>query len=177
MNKHRMIRNVILGALMILGAVIIMLVKETGYIIVLLILATSLLVYAIKQIYYYFSMARHMVGGGIIFIEGVILLDLALFTFSVNEIPQQYVMIYLLLYHVFYGVISILRATEAVKMQSPGWVWKLIEGVVIILIAAVGMVFSGSAATVSLIYAIGLIYSAVLSFIEVFKKEETVLVV
>ncbi|MBE6018031.1 MAG: hypothetical protein E7233_10610 [Lachnospiraceae bacterium] len=176
MNKLKRVINVVLGLIYVIAALIIMLIRDEGYLIVLMILAASLLVYSVKQIIYYLTMARYMVGGGIIFVEGVILFDLALLSFLVNSIPQQYVMIYLLFYYVLSGVISILRAVEAAKMHAPGWFFKLIRGIVIILIAIAGMLFSGSAATVSLIYAIGLIYSAVLRFITAFRKEETVLV-
>lgn len=171
MNKLKIVYNIITTLLMILAAVVIMLEGEYGYLIVLVILAVSLLVFAIRQIIYYFSLARHMVGGKIIFIEGVILLDLALFTFSVNTIPQQYVMIYMLLYFGFSGVVDILRAFEEKKMKAPRWSLKLIQGIIVILVAVAGMIFSKSQDVVSLIFGIGLIYSAVLRMVNVFRKE------
>lgn len=170
MSKLQRIRNIIVAVLMIAVALVLIIEPVLGYHVVLLILAITLIAEGVRSLIYYLAMARHMVGGGVIFIKGVLILDLGLFTLSLTDIPHRYVMIYLLLYYVFMGVIDILRAFEARKLHAPHWKRKFIFGTFMIIIAIVGMVFSSSVTIVVLIYSAGLIYSAVNRLISAFRR-------
>ena len=176
MSKLQRIKELAIAAIMIAAALVLWLVPEEGYNIVLLILSATLLISGIRSIIYYFTMARHMVGGGIIFIKGVLITDLALITFSLTNIPQRLVMIYLLLYYVFSGVIDILQAFESRQHQAPHWKRKFIIGAVSVIIAVVGVIFSYSVEIVVLVYCIGLFYMAVLRIISAVRRSAIIFI-
>ena len=82
MTKMQRVKQV-LSALLMMGCCFILIKEpELGYAIVAMILSVSLLLYAIRCLIYYFTMARHMVGGRSVLYTGIILLDLAVFTMA-----------------------------------------------------------------------------------------------
>ena len=87
-----------------------------------------MLIYGTRLLWYYFSMARHMVGGKIVLYQAIIVLDVALFTMTIATMEDYIVLIYLLSIYAFSGAIDILRAFEAKKNDSPVWKKKIIIG-------------------------------------------------
>ena len=170
MSKFSRVKNIFTGILMILCALVLILVPQVGYAFILIILAISMLVYGIKNIVYFVSMARHMVGGLAVLYRGLIGLDLALFTLSLTRIPNAYIMLYLIAIHLFSGAISIMRMVEAIKNGSRAWKGKLIDGLVNIAVAVLCAVFIQSQNVAVYIYAGGVIYSAIIRIKNALKR-------
>ncbi len=174
MSTFQKIRNIITAVLMIISSVIMLTVPEDGFLIVTAILCFSLIFYAIRQLIYYFTMARLMVGGKTILCLGILALDCGFFTLTLTDIPKIYVIIYLIVIYAFSGVIGILRAVEAKKNGSPMWKGSLITAVIMLAVAVCCGVFIGNIQIVVYVYCAGLIYTAVDRIITVFRKTEIV---
>lgn len=170
MNGAKRITGVIIGALMFLLGVLLIADPDGGLAVAALILSISLLVYAIRMLIYYFSMARHMVGGRTILYIGVIVLDLSIFFVTLSDIPRIYIVLYLAAIHAFAGAIDVLRAFEAMRYKAPSWKFSMITGAVNIIVAVLCIVFLGSERMIVYIYAAGLIWSAITRVIDAFRK-------
>jgi hypothetical protein len=84
-----------------------------------------------------------------------------------------FIVLYLLGAHAFSGLIDILRARAARQFEAPSWKNSLAEGIASIGIAVVAVVFGlilGNMRSLTMIYAAGLIYSAFLNLLSVFRK-------
>ncbi|MBQ7715559.1 MAG: DUF308 domain-containing protein [Clostridia bacterium] len=170
MNIVQRIKNVLLGVLIILSSVIIMAFPDVGLIIVAAILCFSLFIYGIKSLIFYYSMARHMVGGRIILYLGIIILDFGMFALMLTDIPRFYIVLYLLVIYAFSGVIDILRSLEAKKYQASSWKLFLASGVINIVVAVLCIVFIKRGDMIVYFYGAGLIYSAAVRIISAFRK-------
>ena len=170
MSSGQRIKNVLIGVLIILGAVILIAFPEEGIIITASILSLSLFVYGIKTLIYYITMTRHMVGGRIMLYLAVVVLDLGMFTMMLTNIPKMYIALYLVVVYAFSGAIDILRALEAKKYQAPSWRLSLISGIISVVIAILCIVFIGSTNMIVYLYSAGLIYSAIARIITAFRK-------
>ena len=119
MTLIQRITRVLIGLVMLaVSAIFLAVPGNDAYTIVIFVLATGLTVKGVKDIVFYFTMARHMVGGKIILFQGVVILDFALFTASLSDVPKIYVLMYLLAIHAFSGIVEILRAMEARRTNS-----------------------------------------------------------
>ena len=170
MSGGQRIKNVLIGILIILGAVILIAFPEEGIIITASILSLSLFVYGIKTLIYYITMTRHMVGGRIMLYLAVVVLDLGMFTMMLTNIPKMYIALYLVVVYAFSGAIDIMRALEAKKYQAPSWRFSLISGIINVVIAILCIVFIGSTNMIVYLYSAGLIYSAIVRIITAFRK-------
>ena len=170
MSSGQRIKNVLIGILIILGAVILIAFPEEGIIITASILSLSLFVYGIKTLIYYITMTRHMVGGRIMLYLAVVVLDLGMFTMMLTNIPKMYIALYLVVVYAFSGAIDILRALEAKKYQAPSWRLSLISGIISVVIAILCIVFIGSTNMIVYLYSAGLIYSAIVRIVTAFRK-------
>ncbi len=170
MSSGQRIKNVLIGILIILGAVILIAFPEEGIVITASILSISLFVYGIKTLIYYITMTRHMVGGRIMLYLAVVVLDLGMFTMMLTNIPKMYIALYLVVVYAFSGAIDILRALEAKKYQAPSWRFSLISGIINVVIAILCIVFIGSTNMIVYLYSAGLIYSAIVRIITAFRK-------
>ncbi|MCR5503248.1 MAG: DUF308 domain-containing protein [Lachnospiraceae bacterium] len=177
MTIFQRIRSVIIALVMILSGVLMLCLPDIGYAVAALILSISLLLYGIRTLIYYFTLARHMVGGrGILYI-GIVVLDLGIFTLTVADNMEIYILLYLLAFRLFSGLVDILRALEARRYESPGWKSKLAVGIVNILMAllalAAGIVFRSEELLVVL-YCAGLFGSALARIATAFRKSAIV---
>ena len=170
MSSGQRIKNVLIGVLIILGAVILIAFPEEGIIITASILSLSLFVYGIKTLIYYITMTRHMVGGRIMLYLAVVVLDLGMFTMMLTNIPKMYIALYLVVVYAFSGAIDIMRALEAKKYQAPSWRLSLTSGIISVVIAILCIVFIGSTNMIVYLYSAGLIYSAIVRIITAFRK-------
>ncbi len=177
MTGLKRIGNIMTGLLMMASSFIMLLFPENGFFIVAVILTVSLLVYGVRTLIYYFTMARHMVGGRVVLYIGVIVIDLGVFSMTVADNPSFFIIIYLLLIHIFSGLIDILRALEAKRIEAPSWKMTFASGVVNIAVGTAafiaGVVF-GSKDMLVYIYSAGLFYSAVLKIAMAFRKTAVV---
>lgn len=170
MSSGQRIKNVLVGVLTFLSGVILVASPDEGLIIATAALCISLFAYGIKSLIFYFSMARHMVGGRIILYLGIIILDLGMFVLTLKDIPRIYVVLYLLVIYAFSGVIDVLRSLEAKKCQAPSWKLFLVSGVINVAVAVLCIVFIGHGDVIVYIYSAGLIYSAAVRIFSAFRK-------
>ena len=173
MSRAQRVRSILTGLIMIFGCVMLVIKPDDGYVLVAAALSISLFVMGVRHLIYYFSMARHMVGGRTLLYKAVILIDLGAFAMSLTNYPRYYVIFYLIGAHAFSGVVDILHALEARDMQDPKWKRQLIEGTVNLLVAlgtgVVGIAFH-STDLVVYIYCVCLLYTAVMKIASAFKR-------
>lgn len=179
MKTMRRVKEIFSGILMMFCCFILILIPEEGYFIVPLILSVSLIFSGIRSLLYYFFMARHMVGGKVIFYQGLIVLDLGMFTYTLVDVPLMYVILYLLACHAFSGAIDIMRAFEAKRLHAPSWRFSMTSGVLNIAIMFLSFfcgVIMRSTTIVVYIYCAGLLYSACARIVTAFRKTAIVYV-
>ena len=164
----------ILGALlMILGALFVLLTGENGFRLIALFLSAALVFQGLRSLLFYATMARHMVDGRISLYKGLILLDLGIFSFTVLDGAPVFIVLYILGINAFSGVVDILRALEARKLQSPSWRMNLAAGIVSIVFALAagisGLVMKDMEVT-TVIFVIGVLWSAAAKLISAFCR-------
>ncbi len=150
--------------------------SDEAYMAVVSILSIGLAVTGIKDIVYYYTMAKHMVGGKIILIQGVIILDFAIVTGSLTNVPKIFILMYLIGIHAFSGVVEILRAMEAKRVVEGPWKMKFSHGVVNLVLAIACLIFIRQPNTALIIYSIGLMYSAAVRLFSAFEKTTFVVI-
>ncbi len=158
---------------MILAAILIFLMTEDGYKLITLMIWVSLTLSALRQLVYYFSMARHMVGGRLVLYKAIIFLDLALFTRAVIRIPRAYVLIYLSVLFGFAGLVDVLHSLESRRVGG-SWRFNLSHGILNIILAGICLVFIRTGRLVEVIYGISLISSAILRIISATRRTAVV---
>lgn len=174
MTRKRKLLSILGGVLTLILAFVLFIYPDDGYIIILYVISFSMLGYAIKELIFYFTMAKHMVGGRISIYKGVILLDFAFFTASLSDVPHVFVMLYLLAIHAFSGTIEILRAIEIIKSGSSHYKLKLSHGIVDVAIAVICAVNLKSLHMVVYIYGVGLVYTAVMRIVAGLRNTKNV---
>ena len=150
--------------------------SDEAYVFVIAVLSTGLLIKGLRDIIFYFTMARHMVGGKMILIQGVIVLDFALLTGSMSDVPKIYILLYLVVLHAFSGVVEVLRAMEARRIVSGPWKMKFTHGVVDFLLALSCFIYIRQTHTALIIYSIGLLYSAVMRIANALRRTTFILI-
>lgn len=177
MTIFQRIRNIIVGLIMIVVALIFILdPSDDAYVFVIAVLTLGLLIRGLKDIIFYFTMARHMVGGKMILFQGVIVLDFALLTGSLSDVPKIYILLYLVVIHAFSGVVEILRAMEARRTVSGPWKMKFTHGIVDFLLAISCFIYIRQTYTALIIYSIGLLYSAVMRIANSLRRTTFILI-
>ena len=170
MTKLQKIMSLASGVVLLLMAVLVLMLPEEGYIIILLFFAVTMLIGGISNLIYYFTMAKRMVGGLSVLYRGVLTLDLSLFTLSLPGLPTLYISLYLVGSYAFLGIIDILRALESKKRGAPSWRFNVIVGAVHLVLAAVCLIFINEPRIMMTVYALGLLYSAAMRIVNVFRR-------
>ena len=150
--------------------------NDDSYLTVMLLLTLGLAIQGLKDIIFYFTMARHMAGGKLILVQGVIILDFALLTGSLSDVPKIYILLYLIAIHAFSGMIEILRAMEARRSVSGPWKLKFSHGIINMILALSCFIFIRQTNTALIIYSIGLLYSGLMRIGSVFRKTTYVMI-
>lgn len=177
MNGFQRIRKILLGIFMIMVAIIlIMNPSDEAYMFILAVISLGLAITGIKDIFFFFTMAKHMVGGKMILIQGVIILDFGLITGSIVNVPKIYILMYLIGIHAFSGVVEVLRAMEAKRTVEGPWKLKFSHGVVNFALAIACLIFIRNSNTALMIYSIGLIYSAIIHIFSAFRRTTFILI-
>ena len=159
--------------LSVLAAWILLKLGEEGFLLVGFLLSVSLIAFGLRNVIFYCTMARHMVGGRSVLYIGVIVLDFGVFTMTISRHYGLFIILYLLATYAFSGAIDILRALEARRFEAPSWRLNLAEGTLNIAFAGAAVYFGllrGNMRELTIIYAAGLIYSAVLKLISALRK-------
>lgn len=173
MTNMQRVKKILLGLLMIACSLVLIHFPKDGFFIVALIVCFTLIGYGVRMLIYYFSMARHMVGGLPILWIGVIALDFGVFTLTTADDPRIFTVIYLLGVHAFSGAMEIMRAFEARRLGSPAWKWSLAEGFVNLTVAVLAVIagfFLRSQEDLSYLYAASLLFSACEQIVGAFRK-------
>ena len=176
MSGFQKIRSITTAIVMLAAAIYLFIEPEGGYVLVITLLGLTFLGYGLGTLIYFVTMARHMVGGKMILLQGVLILDFAMFTGTLSGVPRFYAMLYLIGAHAFTGVVEVLRAIEAKSTVEGSWVPKLLHGVINILLALLCVIFSADSGTAVTIFSISLIYSALMQMISAFRRTAFVLI-
>lgn len=173
MTSFQRIKNIALSALMIACCVVLLLNPKDGVVIVTVVLGVAIMLYGLRKLVYYITMARHMAGGLSLLFIAVVAIDVGSFALFVVEDPHIAIVLYLVVYNVYTGVLSIARGVEA-KLMGSRWVHRVVHGLVNIALALLCVAFSASDQIVIYIFCIGLFYSAVTRLISAFKPTEII---
>ena len=173
MSRMQRISNVIAGIGMLLGALIIF-VLDDGSRLIAAVLALSLILRGMRELIYYFSMARHMVGGKSILLIGVFLFDFGVFTLTLVDEKRLIVMLYLAAWHAFSGLVAMLRAFEARRYKAASWKLNALRGLGGILTAAACFIFRHDSSVLLVIYSVGLLYAGIMRIASAFRRTAVV---
>lgn len=160
MTKWQRIKAILRGLLTMLVAPVLVIDPELGCVLIVMVLGLSAAIKGGRMLLYFVTMARHMVGGKTILYQGFILLDFGLFTLGLAEIPSRFIMLYLLLGYLFYGLIGVLRAMEIRKRAMGSWRFKLLASAGDIALGALCLAKFNSMKWAAGIYCLGVIWSA-----------------
>ena len=177
MTKRNRIINILRGGLSILLALLLIVIPNGGLTLVLFIIGIGLTLKGIQTLLYYFSIARHMVDGKLVLCQGLIFLDLGMFTSSIADNPAGFLIAYIAAVDAFTGLVSILHSLESNRNGSLKWRYDFIFGLVSMLLAVIvligGFVLKRPYVSVCA-YAFGLIYSSVMQITSAFRRNAIV---
>ena len=174
MSKLQRVNSFVVGVLMILFCVLLVIDPKNNYVLVVIALSVYMMFLSVKMLWYYFTTAKLMVGGRKILYQGIVDLDIALFTLSLNNVPMIYVILYLIAMNGFAGVVDIGLAINAREAKSPAWRLRLSVGIVEVGMAVLCLVFIRSTNIVVWVFSIGVVYAGVVKIIDAFRKTEVV---
>ena len=176
MSSFQRIGQFTQGFFMLLCCIILLAIPEYySTRIVALVLSLALMAYGIRTLVYYFTMARHMVGGNAMLFVGIIAFDLGALVLILSDQPQYSLMLYLVGTNGFMGLVGILRSIERKKIGGK-WVSSLVNSILRLLIVVACIAFFNSGDTLILILAIGLGLSAFGHFGAAFRKPELIFI-
>lgn len=173
MTKTRRVINIIEGVIIFIFGVILVAFPTESVDSVLALIGLGMSLRGIRALLYYFSMAKHMVGGRSVLYRGMIFLDAGILTSTLADAPALSVIVYIAIITAFAGVVSILRARESRSVGSPRWKGIMILGVANIVMA-VSVIVCGFVLRVPdaavYVYAIGLFSSAIGKILSAFRR-------
>ena len=173
MTKIQRFNSFVGGLLTVLFGLLLYVAPFIGTDLIAMVLTLSLLLLGIRNLVFYFTMARHMVGGKYSLFYGLIVTDLGIFAYSIKSFPPIYVMLYLLVIHAIYGATDIMVALQARKMRSKSWRIKLFTGIGNLAIGVSAMIFGltgDDVFTVIYIYALGMAYTGIMRMANAFRR-------
>ena len=173
MTIWQKVKNVLLAVSMIAIGVAMIFYGEKAYFVIIALFSIALEIMGLRKLMFSFSMARHMVGGRNILFRGILFFDFGIFTGSLVWVPKGYILVYLAGTLAFSGVVNIIGATEAKRIES-SWKFKTFQGIVKILFAIICLIFMRSEVRVVDICAIGFILSAVMSIANTFRRQQVI---
>lgn len=175
MSRVKHLGSILVGLIMIIWAFILTIfTPKEAYATIIMVLCLGLLIFGIRELHFYLTMAKHMTGGKTKLYRAIILIDMGLFTMALTDVPLVYVMLYLASIHLFTGGVDILRALEARNLQAGSWKMQFIHGLINVILAVLCLIFIKSTSTAINIYALGLAWSGVMRIIQATRKTEIV---
>ena len=173
MSSWQRMKNILIGMGLMLVALILSVFPDTSANLIAAILCLTLVLYGVRMLWYYTTIARHMVGGKAILYRSLIILDLAIFTAGLSGMSSFVIMLYLMGIYGFSGAISVLRALEAKRFGARAWKGRLVNGIISLIFTVTLLCLGLIAGTTELLiygYSISLLYSAVMRIIAAFRK-------
>ena len=169
MRKITRIKNLLLGLLMIVFALVLFLEPTYGPPVILTILGIALIIEGIRTLVFYLTMARHMVDGKKTFYRGILILDLGVLLLAGYQGSERLALLYMLTLFAVAGVINLIRAFESVKQGAP-WKYRMLSGLIALAILFAGLAMKRNPNTMVYIFCIGLLYLGITSIASVFRK-------
>lgn len=178
MRLRERILAIVTGSLLMLFAVLIVissfLDEELGYALIVIAIGATLIAGGVGNIFYYFTMSRFMIGGRWIFYLGVLRLDMGVFTLTLYDDARFFIALYIGGLNLFHGAVDILKGLEARRNGSLSWKRSVIHGVFNTVIAVLCLIFASRGILIILVYAFGLVGSAVIRIVSAFRKTAVV---
>ncbi len=175
MTKLQRAKEIAIGVFLILiSALIIASPKDDGYELIIFIFGVYFTIKGLSSLFFFATMARHMVGGRTSLYNGVIMLNLGLLTITLTDVSHYYIMLYLIVIHLFSGAVDVLRAMEARRVGAGAWKMKLSHGMINISMALICIIFIKHSGLAIIVYCVGLIYSSVLRIVSACRKTKMV---
>ena len=173
MTRFKRFREIVTGLAMIVFAVNLISSPSEGYKTIIYVLGLYFLLRAASTLFYYFTMARFMVGGRVQLFQGIAILDLGVVTLALTNVQHYYVLLYLIFIHAFSGLVEILRANES-RREGASWRLKTVHGLMDIIMAAVCIIFIKQMSVAVIIFGAGVIYSGALRILSACRKTKFV---
>ena len=173
MTRWQKIRGVFTGIFMILASILLSVFGGDMYRIVLYLYIYALILYGLRMLFTYFTMARYMTGGILILYLGIFFIDLGIFAYSLTNVPRIYIMMYLAGNLALAGIIDILRGLDG-KRIGGGWKFKTLQGIVSVLSAMICLFFMNTPDTAVIVYSAGLFNNAVIRIIHCLVPSEII---
>ena len=174
MTKARRVGNILIGLLMLFLGSQMAVIPSSTYKLIILVLGITLLLSGFRSLVYYFTLAKHMVGGRSVLYRAVIVIDMGLFSLSLTDIPFIFVILYLAAVHGFSGIVDIMMAREAKRLGASSWKLNFSHGLINVIMAVLCLVFLSTAQVAAVIYGLGLMYSGVIRIIQAFRRTAVV---
>ena len=136
MTRWQRIKSILFSLFLLLVASLPLWIDDADivYDIIVSITGVSFFINAVRNLIFFFTMGRFMIGGKSIMIRGVILFDFALFTLTVTRMPTLFVTLYLAGMMIIYGVVDLMRAMDSKKI-SGHWMPRAFRGIFSIICA------------------------------------------
>lgn len=174
MNHWQRIKSIVSGLFMLLAVLVILISDEGVTAWIVLALAYTLILKGLNMLLYYFTMARHMVGGLASLLAGVLLIDFGVLSVSFSDEPLSYMFLYLAGWNAFSGLIALLRALEARRNGGRSWKFNTLYGVINISVALACLVYRDKPEILCQVYCLGLGYSGIVRIVNGFRRTEIV---
>lgn len=156
--------------LILIGILIFVLPSPDDFLTVCYLVGTIITAKGLIKFIYYLTSARHMIGGGKIFINSFLLMDLGLLAFLVLLIKLSLGLYYIVGILGIYGFIDIIRSFELKKYGYKTWFFKLIMGLLIIAVGVICPIFSKDQDMILLIASIACVLLGIVGIVKSFTK-------
>ena len=173
MSRTQRFVNVVIGLTMLLACALLTIEPNVGMIIIAAIMSVALMLYGARMLWFYATMARHMVGGMSVLFAGILALNMGSSAFLFANSTNLYLMLYLAGCHAFAGVMEVLRARESRRVGA-SWKLSMVRGVGNIIVVALCVAFFNSSEMLVDIYCAGLAYSACLRIVSAFRRTDII---
>lgn len=177
MTKPGRALNLITGLLMIGVGVLLVLLPGKGLYAVAIIISTVISLRGFQKLWYYFTMARFMVGGRYALYQGILYLDAGLLTAAMADNQPLPLILYIAGMQAFAGAVDVLRSIDTRKLGSSRWKYQLAYGLFEIALAAavaVSGLYYHSTLLAVFAYAAGVVLTGINRIINAFRKSTVV---
>lgn len=175
MTIWQRIRQIVIGLVLLPAGFLLMMFGGEVYPLIIGLYSLALEIYGVRKVWYFFRMARYMTGGRRILYRGILAFDFGIFAGSLVRVPQIYILLYLTGTMAFSGLVDILRARESREIEGP-WKMKTFQGATEIGVAVLCVLFLRSTDYVVDIFAMGLIFSAVMRILSAFRRTPVIMI-
>lgn len=173
MTRWQKIRGVCAGIIMLVMGTLLTGVGGEMYGVILLVYSCGLVLFGIRMLFYYFTMARYMTGGILFLYLGIFFTDLGVFAFSLSSVPRVYIMMYLAGSMALAGVIDVLRGLDG-KRIGGRWKLRTLRGIISVLSAVICLFYTNTPDMAVMIYSAGLVNNGVIRIVNCFVPSEII---